>query len=71
MYIFGLMSRVLANTMSSPCLKLSTEIFMQWFAQNFGQISVYPPSAADEVSGWSWQLIPSIHDEGAGLKLYE
>jgi len=44
---------------------------MQWFAQNFGQISVYPPSAADEVSGWSWQLIPSIHDEGAGLKLYE
>jgi hypothetical protein len=27
--------------------------------------------AADEVSGWSWQLIPSIHDEGAGLKFYE
>jgi hypothetical protein len=44
---------------------------MQWFAQKFGQISVYPPLAADEVSGWSWQLIPSICDEGAGLKLYE
>lgn len=53
--------------------KLSTFI-VQWFAQILGGLLyayLYPPYAADDVSGELWQFLSAIHDKGDALTFFE
>jgi hypothetical protein len=54
--------------------KLRTQIVYNGLPKFLGRLLyayLHPLLGADELSGWSWQLVTAIHDEGDGLTLCE
>jgi hypothetical protein len=46
--------------------------FVEWFALSMGRLLytyLHPPLGADEISGYSWQLVMAIDGEDDGLTL--